>query len=351
MAEGIRGKKMKTTIKVGIVGLGRIGKNHARNLARRVRGAELIAGSSPVAAEREWAEKELGVTRLYENMESLLADKDVDAVWLATPTSLHAEQIVSALEAGKHVFCEKPLALTEAECERVLAAADKYPAQTVMIGFMRRYDPAYVEAKRLLNNGDLGRLFRLHCASLDAIDTNGFFVDFAPTSGGLFLDCSIHDIDVALWMTDGAKPVSVSATGIRAMYPGLAACNDVDTATATVLFENDILATFHASRTSHHGDETSLQLVGTDGSLDLGVGGTPVSEVNVQRGNANHCNMVVDFFGRFEQAFVLEAQAFIDAVSSGDTLRGRLLEAQAATRIGVAMREALEQQKIVNFDH
>ncbi|ALR78122.1 Gfo/Idh/MocA family oxidoreductase [[Enterobacter] lignolyticus] len=341
---------MSKTVKIGIVGLGRIGKNHARNLARRVRGAELIAGSSPVAAEREWAKTELGITRLYENMESLLADKEIDAVWLATPTSLHASQIVSALEAGKHVFCEKPLALAEKECERVLEAAEQYSSQTVMIGFMRRYDPAYVEAKRLLNQGELGRLFRLHCASLDAIDTNGFFVDFAPTSGGLFLDCSIHDIDVALWMTNGAKPVSVSATGIRAMYPGLAACNDVDTATATVLFENDILATFHASRTSHHGDETSLQLVGTESSLSLGVGGTPTSEVNIQKGNANHCHQVVDFFGRFEQAFALEAQAFVDAVVNGDTLRERLLEAQAATRIGVAMRIALEQQKIIHFD-
>ncbi|MDN0083266.1 Gfo/Idh/MocA family oxidoreductase [Crenobacter sp. SG2305] len=342
---------MSKMVKVGIVGLGRIGKNHARNLARRVRGAELLAGASPVAEERSWAQQELGVSRLYANMEALLADPDVDAVWLATPTSLHAEQIVSALEAGKHVFCEKPLALTPDECERVLQAAEKHSRQTVMIGFMRRYDPTYVEAKRLLDSGELGRLFRLHCASLDAIDTNGFFVQFAPTSGGLFLDCSIHDIDVALWMTNGAKPVSVSATGIRAMYPGLAACNDVDTATATVLFENDILATFHASRTSHHGDETSLQLVGTDSSLSLGVGGTPTSEVNVQKGNGNHCGMVVDFFARFEQAFVLEAQAFIDAIQRGDTLRERLLEAREATRIGVAMREALEQQKIITLDH
>ncbi|TDN63169.1 myo-inositol 2-dehydrogenase/D-chiro-inositol 1-dehydrogenase [Paraburkholderia sp. BL10I2N1] len=341
---------MSNTVKVGIVGLGRIGKNHARNLARRVRGGELIAGASPVAAEREWARTELGITKLYETMGDLLADKEVDAVWLATPTSFHADQIVAALEAGKHVFCEKPLALTLEECKRVLNAAEKQPNVTVMVGFMRRYDPAYVEAKRRLDNGDLGKLFRLHCASLDAIDTNGFFVQFAPTSGGLFLDCSIHDIDVALWMTNGAKPVSVSATGIRAMYPDLAACHDVDTATATVLFENDILATFHASRTSHHGDETSLQLVGTQSSVSLGVGGTPTSEVNVQKGNANHCAMVVDFFARFEQAFVVEAQAFIDAVRNGDTMRDRLLEARDATRIGVAMREALEQKKIVTFE-
>lgn len=340
---------MSKVVKIGIVGLGRIGKNHARNLKRRVRGAELVAGASPVAAELDWAHTELGIQKLYTTMDELLADKDVDAVWLATPTSFHADQIVAALEAGKHVFCEKPLALTLEECDRVLKAVEKKPKATVMIGFMRRYDPAYVEAKRLLDNGELGQLFRLHCASLDAIDTNGFFVQFAPTSGGLFLDCSIHDIDVALWMTNGAKPVSVSATGIRAMYPGLAACNDVDTATATVLFENNILATFHASRTSHHGDETSLQLVGTESSLSLGVGGTPTSEVNVQKGNANHNSMVVDFFARFDQAFVSEAQAFIDAVSNGDTLRDRLLEACDATRIGVAMRDALEEQKIVTF--
>ncbi len=179
---------MPEPVRIGIVGLGRLGRRHAENLAFRVAGAQLVAAASPVAEERGWAEKALNGVATYAGLPELLDHPGLDAVWLVTPTSLHADHAIASIRAGKHVFCEKPLAPDPADCERAIAVAADHPGQVVMIGFMRRFDPAYTEAKRLIDAGVLGEVFAIRCVSEDPVDPSGFFVRFAPTSGGIFLD-------------------------------------------------------------------------------------------------------------------------------------------------------------------
>src|SRR5208337_5327979 len=128
---------MSDSVRIGIVGLGRLGRRHAENLAFRVAGAKLVAAASPVAEERAWAEKTLKGVTTYPGLEELLAHPGLDAVWLVTPTSLHADQVIASINAGKHVFCEKPLALDPNDCDRAVAAAANHPRQVVTVGFMR----------------------------------------------------------------------------------------------------------------------------------------------------------------------------------------------------------------------
>ena len=148
-------------LRVGIAGLGRLGRRHAENLARRVVRAELVAACSPVAEEREWVRRQLGIERLHGDYGALLADPRVDAVFLVTPTSLHAQQIVEALQANKHVFCEKPLSLELADCHRVAAEAAKHPRLKVMIGYGRRFDPSYRDAREKIQAGLIGAPFQI----------------------------------------------------------------------------------------------------------------------------------------------------------------------------------------------
>jgi myo-inositol 2-dehydrogenase/D-chiro-inositol 1-dehydrogenase len=330
---------MEGAVKIGIVGLGRLGKRHAENLAKRVPGALLVAAASPVASELAWAEENLGVTA-YPDLDSLLKHPGLDAAWLVTPTSLHAEGAIQVLEAGKHLFCEKPLSLDVAPCDRVIEVARRHPEQVAMIGFMRRFDPAYAEAKRAVASGELGRVFRVHCESHDPADPDAFFVKFAPTSGGIFLDCCIHDIDLARWVLGGSPPVRVSAHGTRLMYPGLGSCGDVDTAAAAVEFANGALATFHVSRTSHRGYEATMAITGTEGALSCGRG---LGELPLLRENDGESRLrgQVDFFSRFGGAFLLEANAFVEAVRSGGPSPLSLQDAREATRLAVTMRESL----------
>ena len=329
-------------LRVGIAGLGRLGKRHAEQLARRTPGAQLVAACSPVAAELAWARESLGVTTLHEDFEAFVRDPQLDAVVLVTPTTLHAEQTIAALEAGKHVFVEKPLSLDVASCERVEAVARQRPELVAMVGFVRRFDPSYAQARADIEAGAIGRPFLVRSQTCDMNDPEGFFVRFAPTSGGIFMDCSVHDIDLARWMLGNPKAARAFASGTIALHPGLAECGDVDNGLAIVEFEGGARAVFYASRTMAHGHETSTEVIGTAGMLSVGVGAHRDRLQTRDAGGVRH-RVVADFFERFGEAFQREIDAFVAAcrgVSPALTLT--LADATEATRIGQAITRSLK---------
>ena len=335
-------------LRVGIAGLGRLGKRHAENLAMRIPRAELIAACSPVAEELDWAQQRLGVARLYRDYGELLADRDVDAVFLVTPTTLHAEQIVHALQVGKHVFCEKPLSLELAECHRVEREAAKRHDLKVMIGYGRRFDPSYRDAYDKIQAGLIGRPFLVRSQNLDLNDPSGFFVRFARTSGGIFLDCTVHDIDLARWLLGNPTPSRVFAAGTIAIHRGLAEFGDVDNGVATCEFTDGRLACFYASRTMAHGHETLTEIFGTEGRLT--VGHNPrLNRVDISDayGVRNECTPT--FYERFAEAFLRETQDFVDAVLDDRAPALTLHDASEAPRIATALRESLQTHRTVEL--
>jgi myo-inositol 2-dehydrogenase / D-chiro-inositol 1-dehydrogenase len=336
-------------VRFGVVGLGRLGRRHAENLAWRVPGARLVAACSPVKEERDWAVSNLPELSLYADYDELLTDASIDAVWLVTPTSLHAAQIIAALRAGKHVFCEKPLSLDLAECDAVLDEHARHPHLQVMIGFVRRFDASYRDAFERIEADAIGRPFMVRSQTCDKNDPDGFFVRFAPTSGGLFLDCSVHDIDLARWLLGNPQPKRVYASGTVAIHEGLRDCNDIDNGVGVVEFEGGKLAVFYASRTMAHGHDTQTEVIGTAGALS--VGRNPRAnrvEIADAQGIRHACTPT--FFERFEDAFLREAQAFVASLKDGTPTGLTLADAREATRIGIAMREAYESGRAVDFD-
>lgn len=331
---------MTAPLRIGIVGLGRLGKRHAEALAFRTRHCELVAACSPVEEERDFAKHQLGVPQVHTDFSALLADPTLDAVLLVTPTSLHADQAIQALQAGKHVFIEKPLALNVADCERVLAVADKRPGQVAMVGFVRRFDPSYLDAAEAIARGDLGRPFLVRSQTCDQNDPDGFFVRFAPTSGGIFMDCSVHDIDLARWLLGRPKALRAFATGTIALHPALEELNDVDNGLAIVEFEGGAKAVFYASRTMAHGHETSTEVIGTTGKLTVGEHAANNRVVFSDKNGVRH-GVVKDFYERFETAFGAEMAAFVAACRGEKALSLTLLDALEATRIGLAITRSL----------
>jgi myo-inositol 2-dehydrogenase / D-chiro-inositol 1-dehydrogenase len=342
-------------LRVGVVGLGRLGKRHAENLAYRVPGASLVAACSPLEEERAWARDTLPEPRLYDDYADLLADPEVDAVWLVTPSSLHAQQIIDALQAGKHVFCEKPLSLDVAECERVVAEAARYPHLQATIGFMRRFDPSYRDAFDKIQAGAIGRPFLVRSQTTDKNDDDGFFVRFAATSGGIFLDCTVHDIDVARWLLGRPRAKRVFAAGAVALHEGLREFGDVDNGVAICEFEDGKLAMFYASRTQAHGNDTHSEVIGTAGAVAIGCNPRANRvEIYDAGGIRNECT--VSFFDRFEDAFLCEARGFVATVEgdaagagSGGHAAASLADALEATRIGVALRQSLLSGQAVDL--
>jgi myo-inositol 2-dehydrogenase/D-chiro-inositol 1-dehydrogenase len=338
----------RTRLRVGIVGLGRLGRRHAENLAQRVPRAELVAACSPIADELTWAREHLAVERLYGDYGALLADAGVDAVFLVTPTSLHAEQIILALQAGKHVFCEKPLSLDLVDCQRVAAQAVKHSQLKVMIGYGRRFDPSYRDAYEKIQAGSIGTPFLVRSQNLDMNDPSGFFVRFAPTSGGIFLDCTVHDIDLARWLLGNPQPVRVFATGVVALHEGLREFGDVDNGVATCEFSDGKMACFYASRTMAHGHETLTEIFGTAGRLTVGQNPrrnrVDIADVHGMR---NECTPT--FYERFEDAFLHETNHFVEAVLDNRAPALTLHDATEATRIALALRESLQTRRIVEL--
>lgn len=328
-------------LRVGIAGLGRLGQRHAEQLALRTRNAHLVSACSPVAAERDWARRELRLEVLHPDFDAFVRDPSIDAVVLVTPTSLHADQTIAALQAGKHVFVEKPLALNVEDCERVEAVAARHPDQVAMVGFVRRFDPSYARAQADVADGAIGRPFLVRSQTCDRDDPSGFFVRFAATSGGLFMDCSVHDIDLARWMLGAPKALRAFATGTIARHPDLAQHADVDNGLAVIEFEGGARAVLYASRTMPHGHETTTEVIGTAGTLDIGVGAARDRIVRRDAHGVRH-EPLADFHERFGEAFQREMTAFVAACRGEAPLPLTLRDATEATRIGLAITRSLK---------
>ncbi|MBB3225982.1 myo-inositol 2-dehydrogenase/D-chiro-inositol 1-dehydrogenase [Luteibacter sp. Sphag1AF] len=335
------------TLRIGLAGLGRLGRRYAENLARAVPRAQLVAVVSPVDAEREWAREALGDARVYDDYAAMLADDGIDAVFLVTPTSLHPAQIEAALDAGKHVFCEKPLSLDVDDCRRVAkhAASSRHRA---MVGFVRRFDESYQHAAQHIQAGGIGRPFLVYSQTTDLTDPSGAFVQFAPTSGGIFLDCSVHDIDLARWLLGRPAAKRVYATGTVAMYPALKPMGDVDNGMAICEFEDGRMAMFYASRTQAHGHDTHTDVTGTAGKVSIGRN-PRADRVEISDAAGVRNTVVPSFYERFAPAFVTQARHFVDAVLDDTPFELTMEDAVEATRIAVAMRESLQTGRAVEL--
>lgn len=340
---------MKDILRVGIVGLGRLGRHHARCLRYRIPEAHLVAAASPVESERQHAREELGIGQVVDSLDALLALDGLDAVVLVTPTALHAAQSIQVLEAGKHLFVEKPLALDVASCEQVAATHARtrvqHLGQVAMVGFVRRFDTSYRHAREAIIRGEVGTPFYVRSQTCDKLDPHGFFVQFSASSGGIIMDCNIHDIDLARWLladNDGRAPRArrVYASGSCFVHPELAQHQDVDNAIGTIEFEDGKLASIYASRTFAHGHETSTEIIASAGKLLVGAGAALDRVVRSDARGVSHAALP-DFFERFREAFDHELQHFVEACLGKVPLALSLEDATEATRIGAALTRAL----------
>lgn len=175
-------------IKIGSVGLGRLGLRHAENIALKVMGAELTALCDKDTVKLNSTADRLGVKHRFESFEEMAAMEDLDAVLIASPSAFHPEQIIKALNEGKHVFSEKPLGVTMDECRKAEKAVENNPDKVFMLGFMRRFDPSYRYAKEKIDAGDIGRIIMIRSYSQDPEKFIDGAIAYAGHSGGEFLD-------------------------------------------------------------------------------------------------------------------------------------------------------------------
>ncbi len=334
-------------IRFGMVGLGRLGYRHAENIAFKTPGVELAAVCSIVPQELDRAALSFPNAIRYADYAEMLKDRSLDAIFLCTPSGLHVAQIEAGLKARFHVFSEKPLGVTVAECEHAEKVVAAHPNQVFMLGFMRRYDESYAYAKRLIDEGRIGTPFMVRAYGLDPEALVAGAIKFAPTSGGIFLDMAVHDIDLANWYL-GGTPESVWAIGGSYVHPEFGAIGDCDNACAMFQYKNGGMAFLYVGRTAAHGYHIETEIIGSNGSLRI----SPVPQKNlVQLFNSDGVlqECVGGFLERFETAYLNELHEFVNCIRQGRQPDVRVTDGTAATRIAFAATESYRERTIVKF--
>lgn len=341
---------MDKKIRIGIVGLGRLGKVHASHLATMVPGAELTAACSVVPSELEYAKKEFQVAYTFTDYEEMAKSDKIDAVFIVSPSGYHCEQIRIAMENGKHVFSEKPLGLDVEDIQKTRQVIEAHPEQIFMLGFMRRYDPSYQYAKKMVDNGDIGEVTLIRCYGIDPSEGLPSFVEFAMNndSGGLFLDMAIHDIDLVRWFT-GQEVDRLWAIGKNAAYPQLDNVGELETGAAMMRLENQTMALLVAGRNAAHGYHVETEIMGTKGMLRV----AQVPEKNLVT-VMNEAGIVrptsQNFPERFSEAFIREAQEFVACIKEGRQPEVNAYDGLQSTRIALACQQSFDTDCLVTVD-
>ncbi|MGA1995278.1 MAG: Gfo/Idh/MocA family oxidoreductase [Bryobacteraceae bacterium] len=321
---------MSSVLKVGVIGLGRLGSVYARNLAQRVPNARLVAVADRKPELREQFGRELDGIKVYDSHPDLLQDKDVDAVVIITSTSTHKEVVMDAAACGKAIFCEKPMALSLADAYEMLHAVERAGVFFHM-AFQRRFDAGYLAAKKKVDDGVIGTPVVMTSISRDPFRPPLEFCD-PKVSGGLIADMGVHDFDLGrMFMGEVA---TVHAIGGALAYPEMKSVGDIDNALVNMVFENGTLGTVQLSRNAVFGYDIRTEIWGTKGSLQIGYfQHTPIL-VMTQEGITH--DVVPHFMQRFEGAYLTQIQDFVDKVRKGQPPSLTGADAIAAMRISLA---------------
>jgi len=316
-------------IGLGVIGAGRIGRIHAGNVVAHA-GAKLVAVSDALPGAAESLAAELGTKAT--TREAMLADSSISGVLICSPTDTHADFIEEAVKAGKAVFCEKPVDLSSDRiraCLKTVAASGK----PLMIGFNRRFDPNFAEAKKRLVAGAIGKIEMVTILSRDPGPPPA---EYVKRSGGLFRDMMIHDLDMARFLL-GEDPVEVHAVGSCLVDPAIGQAGDVDTAAVLLKTASGKIAQISNSRRASYGYDQRLEVHGEKGMVRAQ--NVPMTTVETANAEGFRADPVLPFFlERYAAAYRAELAAFLDCMTNGmkpspsgvDGLKAQVL-ADAAT--------------------
>ena len=336
-------------LKVGIIGVGRLGFEHASNLANRIPNSELVAIADGNLERAKWAAKELGVEKVYDKPEALCADPEVEAVAIITNTDSHVAMIKIAMEAGKHVFCEKPLSGNLEECKEAEKIIEAHPDLIFQLGFHRRYDKSYRLAKEKMDRGDIGRVVLVRCYSQDPKAIIEGTLEYAPRSGGQFIDMSIHDIDLIRWLT-GSEPKKLWAIGGCYEFKQYKDWDDGDNVSCLIQCEDDAMAFFFAGRAAAHGAQVETEIVGTNGTLCIShVPTDSLLEVMSEHGVCRECYQ--DFITRWHEAYIVELEDFCNNVMNTKQGNPNVYDGTKATNIAIKCKESFLSGNMIDFKY
>lgn len=323
----------------GIIGAGRIGKLHADNLLSRVDGVRLKAITDPFLDEDWAASRNIPLTGKDHRI--LLDDPEIDAILIGSPSAEHAPQMIECAEAGKHIFCEKPIALDPEIIRNALAEVDKSGVK-LQVGFNRRFDPNFAAVQQQVASGALGAPHIIRITSRDPAPPPA---EYVAGSGGMFLDMTIHDFDMARFLSS-SEVTEVHAYGAVLVDPEIGKAGDIDTAVISLKFANGALGIIENSRKAVYGYDQRVEVFGAKGTA-MADNNTPTSMIVLNESGTIRDKPLYFFLERYKTAFVAEMQAFVDAIREDKPTLVSGKDGLVPVLIAMAAKESLKTGKPV----
>jgi len=333
---------MQQKLVIGIVGAGRIGRLHAENLVRNPRVAVKTVSDLYLDAVRDWAGN-YGF-RLTQDYKEILRDPEIQAVFICSSTDTHIPIITEAAQAGKHIFCEKPISFdlekTAQTHELVRRAGVKF-----QVGFNRRFDFNFARVRELVEQGRIGDPHIVRITSRDPAPPS---YDYVKVSGGLFMDMAIHDFDMARFLS-GSEVEEVFAQGAVLVDPVIGELGDIDTAVTTLRFKNGAIGVIDNSRKAVYGYDQRVEVFGSKGGVTVQNDFPNSAEISTEDG-VYRDKPKYFFLDRYREAYVKETEAFVSAVLDGRDVPVSYYDGLQAERIAHAAKRSLQEKRPVRLD-
>jgi len=331
----------KGRLAIGLIGVGRLGRVYARDLAGRIAETRLVAVADPVGTLAQEVAAEFDVPRFYTDPQALIDDAAVEAIVIVSPTDTHRQLVIAAAQRGKPTFCEKPPALSLDEIAAMKEAIAK-SGIFFQMGFMRRFDSGYAAAKKQIEGGRIGTPLVFKSTSRDPFRPSLEYAN-PKSSGGMLIDMGIHDFDLARWFMGDVK--TVATIGATIAYPELMTVGDIDNAVASLTFTSGKIGVVDLSRSGIYGYDIATEILGLEGTLKIGyLRETPMM---VLTKNSVAHDTVPYFMERFRDAYTTQLQNFAQNVLQDRPAPITIDDGLEALRIGVAATRAHETQKPV----
>lgn len=336
---------MKKKINVCLIGMGRAGMIHAKNFATRINHGTLVAICDPSQEALTAAEKEFGVMATYTDYREAVLAPTIDAVVIVTPTIYHKEIVLAAAAAGKHILCEKPLAMNEAECDEMIAAAKQHKVK-LQVGFMRRFDESFQQAKAIVESGEIGDVVLVKSLTRGPSHPKPWMFDIR-NSGGPIGEVNSHDFDTLRWFTE-SEVANIYAIGgnyrspeVQADYPDY-----YDTVSMNLSFKNGMIGAIDGAQYVQYGYDARVEILGTTGNIMIGE--QHKQKIVTATRNGQLIRPVMHSWTYlFEDAYIREDQAFIEAIihDTAPLVTGQ--DGKMAVKlVNLGLRSLLEKQVV-----
>jgi myo-inositol 2-dehydrogenase / D-chiro-inositol 1-dehydrogenase len=334
---------MSSPLALGLIGAGRIGQVHASTIVTRVPGARLLAVADVNLDAARACAARFAIPKAVVDPLEVINDPAITAVMICSLTSTHATLIEAAARAGKHIFCEKPVALNIEDTDRAVAAADTAGVQ-LQIGFNRRFDANYARVRKAVTSGEIGKPYMLHIISRDPAPPP---IEYVRGSGGLFADMTIHDFDMARFLT-GSEAVEIYTQTDVNVDPAIGEAGDIDTALCLIRFANGIIATIDNCRKAVYGYDQRVEMFGSGGAISIG--NNYPNSATLSTAESIHTDLPLNFFmHRYVEAYAAEIEEFAAAISAGKPVPVTGHDGRAAFALAMAAKQSMLEKRPVSL--